>query len=719
MRRSTMKLGADSPVSDLYGVGPKKADMLSKIDINTLGDLCYHFPRAYEFRGNVKNIEDTVDGEICSLILTVLSRPVTATIKRGFSITKINTMDDTGKATLIYYNSPYISDQIHEYGEYRVYGKIKKTGKKAELTNPVCEKISPVADLPPFTPVYPLTSGINQKFMAGIIKSALDIVLEPGNEYGIGDILPYEIKKKYSLCDINYALRKIHFPDSKEDVDRARRRLAFDEIYLFTMQSLIAGKREKNIPGKIFDVSSKQKFIKSIGFDLTGAQKRTIEEISGDLTSGKRMSRLVTGDVGSGKTVCAAYALYTALENGCQAALMAPTEILASQHYRSLCGLFEKLGYECMLLTGSLSASKKKAICAKLLDGKPVLLIGTHALIEDTVVIPNLGLIVIDEQHRFGAAQRDRLKNKSRNCHLISMSATPIPRTLALVLYGDLSISQIDEMPPGRQTVDTYLVDETYRERIDSFIRKNVDAGGQVYVVCPSIEEQETIENECGDAIPVSLLEDFMDKPEKPKLKAAVSYAEELSHRFPEYRIGFIHGKLKGAAKDKVMTEFVNGDLDILVSTTVIEVGVNVPNASLMIIENAEFFGLSGLHQLRGRVGRGNRKSYCVMFSDTASPKTRERLEVLKNTHDGYKIAEYDLKQRGPGDFLAESGKKIRQSGDIDLKLAEMIGDRDMLYSASESAKLTYSQDPELEDESNTNLRRRLDRYCKSLAMSD
>ncbi|MBQ0126037.1 MAG: DEAD/DEAH box helicase [Clostridiales bacterium] len=380
----------------------------------------------------------------------------------------------------------------------------------------------------------------------------------------------------------------------------------------------------------------------------------------------------------------------------------APTEILARQHFISLSEIFKKLGYECELLIGALTKSKKEKIYARIRSGEKILVIGTHALIEDSVVFSNLGLVVIDEQHRFGAAQREKLGNKSRNCHLISMSATPIPRTLALVLYGDIDISMIDEMPPGRQNVDTFVVDESFRERIDAFIRKNVNDGGQVYIVCPSVEEQEEIEVESGEKIPVSSLETFLHSDEKPKLKAAVNYAAELEKKFPEFNVGFIHGKLKSTGKEKIMADFVAGKIDILVSTSVIEVGVNVPRASLMIIENAEFFGLSGLHQLRGRVGRGDRKSYCVLFSESKSGKAAERLEMLRSTNDGYKIAEYDLETRGPGDFIAECGKKVRQSGEPDLRIAEIVGDKELLYRAIDAAKSTYAADPEMTSEADT-----------------
>ena len=701
MRKSTMELGRDTPVSYLYGVGPKKSEAFARLGIFTLRDLCYHFPRAYENRGNVVRLCDVRDGDVCSLILTVANNPSSAQIRRGMIITKLQAFDDSGKCNITYFNAPFVKNALIRGQEYRFFGKARVVGGKIELTSPSYEPYREGAPLRPFLPVYPLTEGLSQKQMSASVSEALKILLSPTCKDGIVDILSPETKRKYSLSDISYALLSIHFPSGYDSVIKARRRLAFDEIFMFVLSSLTAAENGGGADGIKFDVSSGQKLVSLLPYTPTGAQMRTMSEIERDLSSGKRMSRIITGDVGSGKTLCAAYALYLALENGYQAALMAPTEILARQHYLSLSPLFEKLGYRTELLVGAMTAAKKRAVCDRLLFGTPTLVIGTHALIEDGVVFPKLGLIVIDEQHRFGAAQREKLKNKSRSCHFISMSATPIPRTLALVLYGDLDISSIDEMPPGRQEVDTFIVDESYRDRINGFIEKTVSDGGQVYIVCPSIEEQETVETENGERVSVSSLETFGFSDEKPKLKAAVGYAEELQKRLPELGIGFIHGKLRGASKEKIMADFVAGKIDVLVSTTVIEVGVNVPRASLMIIENAEFFGLSTLHQLRGRVGRGEKKSYCVLVSDSQSEKSRERLNILREEHNGYNIAERDLEIRGPGDFLASNGGKIRQSGEVDLKLAEMLSDKELLYSAAEAAKKIHEDDPTLQNAEN------------------
>lgn len=714
MRKSTMELCEDTPISYLYGVGPKKAEAFSRLGIFTLRDLCYHFPRTYEDRGNVKSVKDACDGDICSLILTVASDARSAQIRRGMVITKVRAFDDTGTCNITFFNSPFLRDVMRTGATFRFYGKVIKKGNIAEMTSPSYEIFRESEELRRFVPIYPLTEGISQKQMISAVTSAIDAI-----SGCISDFLPCDIREKYGLSALSRAISDIHMPKSYDDVVSARKRLSFDQLFLFSLCSMFYGGKEKNAPGIKFDISGKDKLLSVLPYSPTSAQERTMDEIWSDVSSGRRMSRIVTGDVGSGKTICAAYALFEALENGYQAALMAPTEILARQHFISLSPMFEKLGFECELLIGATSATKKRKLCERLMSGEPILVIGTHAIIEDNVLFSKLGLVVIDEQHRFGAAQREKLKNKSQNCHLLTMSATPIPRTLALVLYGDLDISQIDQMPPDRQKVDTFLVNESYRKRLDAFILKNVDGGGQVYIVCPSVEDQETVESESGERIPMSAFDPFSIYDERPKLKAAVSYADELSERLPSLRVGFIHGKLKSAAKEKVMAEFVNGDIDVLVSTTVIEVGVNVPRATLMIIENAETFGLSCLHQLRGRVGRGDKKSYCVFVSDSKNQRSRERLETLCHTSNGYEIAERDLELRGPGDFIAESGGKIRQSGEVDLGLAELLRDSETLYNAGEAAKSIYAEDPMLISEKNMPILSEITRMMKRRIRQD
>jgi len=695
---SKIKNGVCAPVTSLYGVGEKRAASFAKLGVGTVGELLYHFPRGYENRGNVKNIEDVENGELCALILCVADRPKSAMIRRGMTITKVAAVDDTGKCNITFFNQPYVRDVLVQGAYFRFYGRISKTGKTASLSSPAFEPVVPHKQLRPLVPIYPLSAGLSQKFMSGAVREALSAALS--GENAVTEHLSHEIREKYSLAALPFALRAIHEPQSFEEAEKARRRLAFDEMYLFALGMLREGKKDKTKSSYAFPTPDREKFLSYLPYAPTGAQVRTFDEMEADMTCGVRMHRLLTGDVGSGKTLCAQYAVYTAVCGGAQAAIMAPTEILARQHYESFAPMFEKMGFRVQLLIGAMTAAQKRKACEGLRFGLIDIVIGTHALIEDTVEFLRLGLVIIDEQHRFGAAQRARLCEKSKDCHMLSMSATPIPRTLAFVLYGDYDLSTLDEMPPGRKTVDTFAVNESYRERLYAFIRKNVEAGGQVYIVCPSVEEQkEVLEGENGEKVELSELFSFdMDAyEEKPKLFAAVDYAKELSENiFPDIPVGFVHGKLKSAQKEKVMSAFCNGEIKILVSTTVIEVGVNVPSATLMIVENAEMFGLSALHQLRGRVGRGDKQSYCVLVSGSKSERAAARLKILKDHHDGYKIAELDLAMRGPGDFIAERGGYVRQSGEASFRLASLSGDTKLLYDAFDAAKATLAYDAEL-----------------------
>lgn len=703
------KNGALAPVKSLYGVGEKRAASFAKIGVETVGDIIYHFPRGYENRGNVKNIDEVEDGELCALLLCVAGVPKSAMIRRGMTITKLAAVDDTGKCTITFFNQPYVRDVLHEGAYFRFYGRVKKSGRSVTLASPVFEPVLPHKELRALVPVYPLAAGLSQKFVAGAVREALSLAFT--GEGALREYLPTEMRQKYALAELSYAFRNIHEPQTVEDAERARRRLAFDEIYLFVLALMCEGKKEKKPSKFAFPKPDRAEFLSLFPYEPTGAQKRTFGELEADMTGGTRMHRLLTGDVGSGKTLCAEYAVYTAVSGGAQAAVMAPTEILARQHYESFAPVFEKMGYRVELLIGAMTAAQKRKVCERLQFGITHIVIGTHALIEDTVIFKNLGLVIIDEQHRFGAAQRARLSEKSADCHVLSMSATPIPRTLAFVLYGDFDLSTLDEMPPGRKPVDTFVVDGTYRERLYAFIRKNVEAGGQVYIVCPSVEEQkETLESESGEKVDLSELYTFAaPEEEKPKLFAAVDYAKTLAEEvFPDIPVGFVHGKMKSAEKEKAMGAFAGGEMKILVSTTVIEVGVNVPAATLMIVENADMFGLAALHQLRGRVGRGEKKSHCVLVSESKGETARARLKILKENHDGYKIAELDLAMRGPGDFIAERGGYVRQSGEASFRLATLSGDSKMLYDAFEAAKATYAADPNLEAPENAPLRERL-----------
>lgn len=554
--------------------------------------------------------------------------------------------------------------------------------------------------LAPYVSIYRLCEGLSQKQVSQNISAALSIA----SEY-LKDPLPESIRECYQLCTLTYALRQIHLPVDHKSLFIAKRRLIFDEFFIFALGLSISHKeRKKETAAPCSDLCI-DRFIEKLPYRLTDGQIKTIEEIKRDMSSNTPMSRIIIGDVGCGKTVCAAAAMYIAVINGKQAALMAPTEILAIQHYNSLKELFSSLGIKCGLLTGSTPVSEKKktydALSTTDKKNRLDIIIGTHALLSDGVKIADAGLVITDEQHRFGVNQRSLLSQKNNRPHTLVMSATPIPRSLALVLYGDLDLSKIDSMPPGRQRVDTFLVDEGYRSRLNAFIEKNIEDGGQVYIVCPSIDEKDIDDDEIALS-EISLSLSAKKNNKKPPLKAAIKYAQDLSKHFPEYRIAFIHGKMSSHDKDSIMTDFAEGKIKILVSTTVIEVGVNVPNACLMIVENAERFGLSALHQLRGRVGRGSRRSYCVLVAgDSLSALTdtaRLRLEAMCKTYNGFEIAEEDLRLRGPGDFLAGSAENadIRQSGNIKFRLADMCEDSELMKHAFTAAKELAADDPEL-----------------------
>ncbi len=734
MRKNSLAVGKNTPIERFYGIGEKRAEAFHKLGLYNAADVVYHFPRAYEPRGNVKTTASAEDGEVCSLILTVASEPKTALIRRGMTLTKFSAFDEDGVCAVTFFNQPYVKDIAHKGMMFRFFGKVKreesagisswefceplmgserllKSNRKEKssvsMTSPVMEAVTPTRPLRALVPVYPLTSGISQKLMGSTVRDALAAVKSDTD--GMQEFLPETLRKKYGLCGIHEALSSIHLPETLEDTTDAVRRLAFDELYLFALSMMLSKEGEKKRAEAPLSKPDRELFMDSLAYRLTSAQMRVADAIEADMTDGELMNRLIVGDVGSGKTVCAAFAVYIALQNGKQAALMAPTEILARQHYEELSRQFAAFGYRTELLVGSMTASAKKKAAANLLSGASHFVIGTHALIEETVQFHDLALAVIDEQHRFGAKQRRKLAEKARDVHVLTMSATPIPRTLAMVLYCDTDVSVIDEMPPGRQKVDTFLINESYRERLNGFIRKNIEAGGQVYIVCPAVEEEETLEGESGEKVSVGdLIPLGGAREEKTKKKAATIFAEQLQSVFPAYRVAFVHGKLGGKEKDRVMTEFSAGDIQILVSTTVIEVGVNVPRATLMIVENAELFGLSALHQLRGRVGRGKDKSYCVLVSESKTEKARERLKILCETNDGFKIAEKDLEMRGPGDFLEQSYGKTRQSGEFDLGIASLERDVKLLYTAFDEAKQTLAGDPLLEKEEHRFLKERI-----------
>ncbi len=676
-----------SPVC-LKGVGKTRARQLEKLGIHNLRDLIYFFPRAYENRGTVMKLANCDDSAPSSYILTVAGTVKTAKIRKNLSISKFRAFDDTASCEIIFFNSPFIKDIFHIGETFRFYGKASINKSRITLTTPkyeVCSLKKPLAD---FAPIYPLTEGVSSKLLEKLINDAINCALDE-----INDPLPEKVRLENELATLKYALKNIHTPDNAKTLESAIKRLAFDEMFYFALGISISSKYKSAIPGFKFDACKLDEFTAQLPFSLTESQKKAINEIYHDTViktikpENGHMARILVGDVGCGKTVCAAAAIYIALNSGFQCALMAPTEILANQHYEDLSELFKKLGYKTALLTGSVTQGKKREIYAATANGEINVIIGTHAILSDKFNFKNLGLVITDEQHRFGVAQRALLNEKNRCAHMLVMSATPIPRTLALALYGDLDVSKITELPKGRQRVDTFVVDESYRARLNDFILKQTTIGGQCYIVCPSIENSEDeLENSANSQITANVKE----------------YTENLKQKFKNTKIAAIHGKMKADEKEEIMQSFSSGETKILVCTTVIEVGVNVPNASLMVIENAERYGLSQLHQLRGRVGRGSRKSYCVLVSSNTTEKSRERLNVMKTTYDGFEIANKDLELRGPGDFFAsKNNDNLRQSGGFEFKMSKLISDNSFMKKAFSAAKSLCQNDPDFELEEN------------------
>lgn len=648
------------PIEKLKGVGPRTGELFRKLGIDTVGAMIRFYPRTYEDWSKPYTISEAPSDTPVCIKATVeeVSRPVR--IRGGMVLLKAQVTDGEDRMSLTFFNQAYLYDKLREGGVFLFYGTVKRLGNFCEMASPVIADPQSAG----IHPVYAKTAGLSAKKLETAAANALSMLPQ-----SVNDPLPEEIRQRYGLCPLRYALMNVHFPESFEALRTAKKRLAFEELLILQLGiANMRGGRKKAAPIRIEkDVSSE--FINMLPFTLTGAQQRAISDCMNDmLHSPYPMNRLIQGDVGSGKTAVAAAVCYTAARNGLQCAFMAPTEILARQHFNSLSALLEGTGLRCELLTGSARAAQRRAILSDLENGNIDILIGTHALISDDINFCRLGLVVTDEQHRFGVAQRSALITKGSDPHIMVMSATPIPRTLALMIFGDLDLSMLDELPPGRQKTDTYLIDSSKRIRALSFIKKHIAEGRQAYIVCPLVAQSDISE-----------------------LQSAEEYEEMLrSGILSDARVGLLHGKMKPRDKEKIMEQFSAGELDVLVSTTVIEVGVNVPNACVMLIENAERFGLSQLHQLRGRVGRGNEKSYCIMITDNQSSVTQERLRVMCKTNDGFLIADEDLRLRGPGDFFGS-----RQHGLPEMKAAS-ISDMDLLENTRQAVQDIISKDPGL-----------------------
>ena len=638
------------PITILKGIGPTKAKQFAALNIFTLGDLICHFPRGYEDRTQLKTIEKLeVDTPACFKAM-VMNTPRTTHIRKGLDLTKVQVADHTARLNLTFFNNKYVVEQLQYGKEYIFYGAVSGDFIGYNMTNPVFERLdAPAVTTRRVLPVYPLTAGLSNASVLKAVQQAL-MLCDPPEE-----ILPEPVRQKFGILPAERAYRAIHEPQSMAEAELAKKRLIFEEFFVFSAGlSLMRAARAEKKTAPYTNLEMRP-FYASLPFTLTGAQQRAVEDIRRDFGRGAPMNRLVQGDVGSGKTMVAAAAAYLAAGNHKQTALMAPTEILAEQHFASLDRLFAPMGITVALLTGSQTPKQKKNVRERIENGEVQIVVGTHALISDATKFQDLGLVIADEQHRFGVGQRSKLSSKGEDPHLLVMSATPIPRTLALLMYGDLEVSILDELPPGREAVDTFLVTESYRPRINAFIRKQVAEGHQCFVVCPAVEENE----ELG-------------------MKAATVWAETLQHTvFPDLRIALLHGQMKGIEKEAAMASFARGEADVMVATTVIEVGVDVPNATLMVIEDADRFGLSQLHQLRGRVGRGKSKSYCILTTRNRNTETLQRLKALCKTTDGFRIAEEDLKLRGPGDFFGS-----RQSGLPTFRVADLSYDLQTLKDA-------------------------------------
>ena len=666
-------------VKYIKGVGPERVKSLNKLGIYTLEDLITYYPRTYEDRSKVKKMDELENGEEGLIEAICVSRISEIRIRKNMTIYKLIVRDETATCEITWFNMPYLKTKFKIGNRYKFFGKVKRTASKIEMNSPIFEEAENSINTGKIIPIYPSIYELTQNTLKNIMNNGIKMVY--GN---LGETLPEYLLKEYNLIDINKAIKNIHFPENFEEYNKARQRLVFEELLILQLALLkLKNSYAVDETGIAFNKNVHMSdVINTLPFKLTRAQTKVLEEIDSDMESAKPMNRLLQGDVGCGKTAVSIIASYKAVKSGYQVAIMAPTAILAKQHLENFRKMLGQFNINCELLVSGLTKKQKEDILERLKAGEIDILIGTHALLEDNVEFKKLGFVVTDEQHRFGVRQRAKISSKGTNPDVLVMTATPIPRTLALILYGDLDISIINELPPNRQKIDTFAVTQNMEDRVNNFIKTQINEGRQAYIVCPLVEENEEIE-----------------------AKSVLELAEKYKNQtFKKYKVEYMHGKLKPAEKDAIMEDFKNGKIDILISTTVIEVGVDVPNANIMIIENAERFGLATLHQLRGRVGRGTYKSYCILKYKGKSDVIKQRMEIMTKTNDGFVVSEKDLELRGSGEFFG-----TKQHGIPEFKIANLFEDIETLKSVQSVAIKIIEEDSKLESEKNARLKKQVD----------